>query len=99
MGGSEDMILTPYDTDTNLILLTQTSNLMVPNVFILDFVQTLYQRNIAPLVIHMEIFPWLYNNSLRDSLNLDLTAPDVLDNDPTVPLDYERFCYGRCLSL
>ena len=39
----------------------------------------------------MEIYPWLFNNSLRDSLNLDFSAPDALDNGHAIPLDYERF--------
>ena len=58
---------------------------MVPEVFIVDFVQAHDQRNISPRVIRMEICPWLFNISLRDSLNINLTAPDVLDNDHVVP--------------
>ena len=38
-----------------------------------------------PLVIHQ---------FLRNSLNLDLTAPDVLDNHHVMPLDYGKFVIG-----
>ena len=42
----------------------------------------------------MENFHYEFNNSLRDSLDLDLTTPDVLDKGHVVPLDHERFDIG-----